>query len=196
MAFDASSTDTSALSALGESGGALTSSGQEPPSNGTWRSRTTGLVPIDETLEDLYTEVKRCDPERACLKAKFIQGRSRSKSLNDLLAGAKQNLPDRAADATHLSLSLDSLSQLTHVSCYASDVDSDPEFYERLDHMYSDVALAHARARAQLYQDLQQELDTVSSSVTPLSSPYIHRSPIDAPFEMTLLDNEEMDIAL
>ena len=179
-----------------------------------WRSWTSGLVPIDETIEDLYTEVKRCDldPEKTKLTARFIKGRSRSKSLNDLLAKC-QNV-GRDESGQHVSLSLDSLDNSNHFTsvtsscCYQSDfTDSevDPEFYERLDEMYSDVALAHTRARAQHYDELRHELDTISSTVTPLSgSSYLHlnRSPshcstIDTPFELTLLDNEEnIDIAL
>lgn len=183
---------------------------------GTWRSWNTGLLlPIDETIEDLYTEVKRCDldPEKAKLKARYIKGRSRSKSLNDLLAKCQNGQEE---GGQHISLSLDSLdcslpsNNLTSVTsscCYHSDFDDsevDPEYYERLDEMYSDVALAHTRARAQHYEELRHEIDTISSSVTPLSgSPYIHlhRSPshcsvIDTPFELTLLDNENIDIAL
>ena len=196
----------------------------------------SGLLPIDEIPENLYTEVKRCDmdPDNVKAKAQYILGRSKSKSMEDLRI--KKRVPKRrvektpegaAVPANHpahaviptqptpvnpLTLSLDSLDCGSQISCPSTveiaDEEHGQEYYETIEDMYRDMALATVRANQQLFNEHLESLSlpstprssrsagaTLMSAKTPLMGRGGHMGHcIDTPYEATLLDHA--DVAL
>lgn len=180
----------------------------------------SGLLPIDEIPENLYTEVKRCDlsPEHVKAKAQFILGRSKSKSMDDIRA--KKVSPSRRVErvpdiqlttVNPMSLSLDSLDCGSQISCpstveVAEEEEQGMEYYETIEDMYHDIALAHARATRQQFQERFDSLSlpstprssrsagaTLMTVQTPLMAPGMHRF-IDSSYRANLL--EHADVAL
>ncbi len=173
----------------------------------SWRA----LMPIDETLEDLYTEVKRCSryfPRGSANPAMFVKGKS--KSMDDLAAKRKKKNRERARmfntlrpdmSSISMSLSMESLESGASGSPHAGrhstpdtslqDLDYDQAYYQSLGSMYSDLALAQARAHTQ--QVTQQPGNPMMPSNPYPCSPAnrnVRRHPECYTYEATFLDRD------
>ncbi|KAK2162769.1 hypothetical protein LSH36_92g06036 [Paralvinella palmiformis] len=154
------------------------------------------LRPIDEAIEDLYTEVKQCGSRIPAISHARIQwNRGKSKSADDLLIRRNLDRPKDESASMMMSLNLESF---TGYGSARMDTSNDLYCYSS-GSLYSDVDTSEGRDMYTVTESNSQRSLPIIPPPTRGSLPtsgYQPRSPLGSlSYEATLLDRDE-EIAL